>query len=165
MQPVEPYAEECDCSQTVWVWRIIKGGTKQYGRQCLFCGRMRVTKKSAVPLNVELQQFCQELVDQYHERRKRFFERRARAADAEREAKQSAWWEMYNEYLDSEKWKAKRERVLQRDDWMCQACLKRQADEVHHLTYEHVFNEPLFDLISICSVCHRKLTELDRCNR
>jgi 5-methylcytosine-specific restriction endonuclease McrA len=62
----------------------------------------------------------------------------------------------YKAYLKSDKWKAKRKEVLERDDYTCQECGFR-AWQVHHLTYKNIFNEPLEDLISICGDCHRDI--------
>ncbi len=67
----------------------------------------------------------------------------------------------YDEYLKSNTWKDKRDRVLKRDNYLCQACLRNEATEVHHKTYKHVFNEPLFELVSICKSCHDKITKMD----
>jgi len=67
----------------------------------------------------------------------------------------------YYEYLKSDKWKLKRQKVMLRDKNICQACLTRQATDVHHLTYKHIYNEPLFDLVAICRPCHEKLHELE----
>lgn len=162
--PLEPYVDDCECTHTRWVWRIIRGGTKQYGKQCLFCGKMQVTKKSAVPLNEDLTAYCPEVRDNYFERRRRCYERQSKMAEQQRMAEKDAWHEKYNEYLGSQRWAEKRQRVLERDGGICQACRKRPATEVHHLTYDHVFNEPLFDLVSICRICHRALTDRDKCN-
>jgi hypothetical protein len=71
--------------------------------------------------------------------------------------KDTAFWNNYKEYLNSQKWYNKRNKVLERDKYLCQACLKNKAIQVHHLTYERVFDEPLFDLVSICLPCHEKL--------
>lgn len=60
----------------------------------------------------------------------------------------------YNSYLNSRPWKNKREIVLKRDNYICQGCLKNQATEVHHLTYDNIYNELLFQLISVCKPCH-----------
>ena len=52
-----------------------------------------------------------------------------------------------------------------RDDGKCKAILSgclRSANQVHHLSYQHVGNEPLFELISVCSACHDKITAMDR---
>ena len=63
----------------------------------------------------------------------------------------------YYEYLESDLWKLKRKYVLKRDNNICQACLSAEANDVHHLTYNRVFDEPLFDLISVCRNCHKKI--------
>ena len=63
----------------------------------------------------------------------------------------------YHIYLISEKWKELREKVKERDNFLCQECKTNKAEEVHHLTYENVFNEKMSDLISVCSDCHKKL--------
>ena len=55
----------------------------------------------------------------------------------------------------------KKAKVMLRDKNICQACLTRQATDVHHLTYKHIYNEPLFDLVAICRPCHEKLHELE----
>lgn len=67
----------------------------------------------------------------------------------------------HQEYLKTPAWREKRKEVLERDGYMCQACLKRRASEVHHLTYDHFGDEPLFDLISVCRQCHEKISTID----
>ncbi len=62
----------------------------------------------------------------------------------------------YYAYLGSDAWKQKRQLIYERDNKICQVCKVETATEVHHLTYQNIFNEPLEDLISICSECHRK---------
>ena len=42
-------------------------------------------------------------------------------------------------------------------NFICQICRKRPATEVHHLTYERVFNEMACDLLPVCSACHRAI--------
>lgn len=60
----------------------------------------------------------------------------------------------YQCYLSSDQWKAKRKLVLSRDNNLCQHCKDKPADEVHHLTYVNLFNEPIEDLLSLCRNCH-----------
>lgn len=81
---------------------------------------------------------------------------------AHQEPRSPEWQAAYQSYLNSEKWQKKRELVFKRDDHTCQACLESPAEEVHHLTYEHVGDEPLFDLQSVCSPCHRRITAMDK---
>jgi hypothetical protein len=66
-------------------------------------------------------------------------------------------YEYYEEYLRSAEWLKKRNLVLNRDDFVCQACLEEPATEVHHQTYDQIFDEFLFDLISVCRKCHERL--------
>jgi len=62
----------------------------------------------------------------------------------------------YQLYLLSATWEQKRQLVLKRDNHLCQGCLTNKATEVHHLTYDHKYNEFMFELISICGPCHRR---------
>ena len=63
----------------------------------------------------------------------------------------------YQEYLKSPEWQARRLKVLQRDRHLCQGCLERPASEVHHITYRNLRREFCFELISLCTGCHRRL--------
>ena len=62
----------------------------------------------------------------------------------------------YLTYLKSEEWRSKRSAVLKRDGGVCQGCRNASATEIHHITYENLFQEPLEDLISYCQPCHKK---------
>ena len=60
----------------------------------------------------------------------------------------------YKEYMLSAYWKEKRELCMERDGGRCQDC-GAMATEVHHKTYDRLFNEDLEDLVALCSECHR----------
>ena len=60
----------------------------------------------------------------------------------------------YQQYLQSHSWRLKRDAVMRRDNRLCQGCLRNQATEVHHLTYDRIFDEMLFDLVAVCHDCH-----------
>lgn len=69
--------------------------------------------------------------------------------------------ERYREYLLSPEWQDKRQVVLTRDGYLCRARLPECMDtatQVHHRTYANIYNEPLFELVSVCDSCHRQLT-------
>jgi hypothetical protein len=66
-------------------------------------------------------------------------------------------WQEYAKYLNSDLWKRKRDAVFKRDNYTCKACETNKATEVHHLNYENIYDEPLFDLISVCKRCHDKI--------
>ena len=59
----------------------------------------------------------------------------------------------YKTYLTSTEWQEKRKVVLERDKH-CQCCDSTDDLIAHHLTYEHIFDEPLEDLIALCKKCH-----------
>jgi len=62
----------------------------------------------------------------------------------------------YHEYLESEEWKQKRRAVIQRANFCCEICGDNIGwrGEVHHSTYENIFEEAEEDLIYCCSECH-----------
>ncbi len=66
------------------------------------------------------------------------------------------WRQLYPIYLASDAWQRRRDLVLQRADFVCEGCRELGADEVHHLTYDHVGAEFLFDLVALCRDCHRR---------
>ena len=65
-------------------------------------------------------------------------------------------WPLYQEYLQSREWKQKRSEVLFRDGHSCQLCGDEEDLQIHHLTYNRVGDEALFDLVTLCSHCHAK---------
>lgn len=71
----------------------------------------------------------------------------------------------YHSYLRSEKWMAKRTFILIRDNYLCQSCKLHPALDVHHLTYENIYDEPLEDLQALCRACHLKVHLADYCIR
>lgn len=75
---------------------------------------------------------------------------------AQRGEKSRDWWAMYERYLRSAVWQAKRELVLERCGGVCEACRQAQAHHVHHLKYPDTFGlEPLWDLRGVCIPCHK----------
>ncbi|MBB5623736.1 5-methylcytosine-specific restriction endonuclease McrA [Pedobacter cryoconitis] len=63
----------------------------------------------------------------------------------------------YHQYLNSDEWKARRLLVLDRDNNLCQSCKNEKAEDIHHLSYENLYNEPLDDLQALCRECHINL--------
>lgn len=65
---------------------------------------------------------------------------------------------LYEQYMRSPAWFAKRKLVLERDRHRCQTCHATEQLEVHHATYERLGNENLEDLVVLCRDCHRAVT-------
>jgi len=66
----------------------------------------------------------------------------------------------YQTYMSSDAWRQKRLLVLERDLHKCQARMKGctiKADHVHHVSYQFLGDEPLWDLQSVCVNCHRRI--------
>lgn len=68
----------------------------------------------------------------------------------------------YAEYRKTFAWRDRCAWVMHRSGGYCEACLVEPATEVHHKTYAHLFNEPLFDLVAICRPCHENVSRIDR---
>lgn len=68
------------------------------------------------------------------------------------------------DHYSTEKYRNVRKQALIRDENKCQICDKN-AEEVHHLTYENFPNEKLEDLQSLCSNCHFEITWKERMER
>lgn len=57
------------------------------------------------------------------------------------------------DYLKSPEWQHKRHLILARDRH-CQRCSSKGFLVVHHLSYRNLGNEPLEDLVLLCTSCH-----------
>jgi len=62
------------------------------------------------------------------------------------------WRDLYYDYLRSPEWWRKRNLVVAQSNGICQC--GRPVDDVHHLTYDRVFEEDLDDLVGLCRQCH-----------
>ena len=67
----------------------------------------------------------------------------------------------YYEYMKSPEWKAKREERLKHDNFQCQICHTAINLVVHHVTYDRLGNEDLYDIVKLCQKCHEKVHEKD----
>lgn len=65
---------------------------------------------------------------------------------------------LYERYMKSSAWFAKRKLVIERDGHRCQTCHSTERLEVHHATYERLSHEDLSDLITLCHDCHMAIT-------
>lgn len=70
--------------------------------------------------------------------------------------RQIEWRANYEGYLQSEKWMLKREAVFERCDGVCEGCRVKKATAVHHLTYDHMGDELLWELAAVCRDCHER---------
>lgn len=101
--------------------------------------------------------YAREISEERFKKRSAFYKYLADKREKQIQEANDKWWADYNEYLNTQQWKDKRLRVLNRDNYVCQACLINKSVDVHHLTYIRVFKEPLFDLVSVCKECHENI--------
>lgn len=137
---------------------VSRTGVPMYARQCLACGQQvgQWVKLAEIPDPAGAKPWDGELAES------EFSIASAVREEARRTqlSRTSEWWGNYKLYLNSPTWQSKRERVLIRDKYQCQACCRAKATQVHHLTYANVDfkgGEPLFELVSVCEPCHQRL--------
>jgi hypothetical protein len=64
----------------------------------------------------------------------------------------------YQQYLASREWAKRKQAVMGRCGGFCERCLYGEYESTHHLTYKHIGNEPLEDLLAVCNCCHAYLS-------
>lgn len=63
-------------------------------------------------------------------------------------------FDKYETYLKSRGWQKKKNRALKRDGHRCRVCNSKSKLQVHHRTYERLYEEHLDDLTVLCEKCH-----------
>lgn len=67
----------------------------------------------------------------------------------------------YRLYMKSPAWREKRAKKLREVGFQCELCGSAVNLAVHHITYAHLKNEPLDDLVVLCGQCHKSLHKKD----
>ena len=72
----------------------------------------------------------------------------------------------HHEYIKTEAWRKKRQRVFRRDRFQCVYCgcsknleVQHVTLEVHHITYKRLGAEDISDLVTLCNDCHQLIHE------
>jgi hypothetical protein len=142
--------QHCNHVNIVMTVRNASNGAAQYQKQCLDCGGKvgEFVKKV-----IALQQSPVPFDDALHGK---WYQAQTLALQDARQADSVEWWAWYNEYLKSPEWQWRRKMVMDREAGLCQGCRTVRAKDVHHLTYAHVGDEPLYELVALCGECHQK---------
>jgi len=128
-------------------------GVENLRKQCFCCGELSMDLKKSLVKNFNEIQECNKDI---RYRKDEFYKE---VMSSLFRIKNEEAWDKYNQYLNSDKWKFKRKKVLERDNYLCQACLTNRAEEIHHLTYDNIYDEPLYELLSVCKRCHIKIEQ------
>lgn len=69
----------------------------------------------------------------------------------------------YYEKLKDPRWQKKRLEIMERDDWTCQGCGKKEETlNIHHIKYsKNPWESKDDELITLCESCHSELTEIN----
>jgi hypothetical protein len=150
---------EMECNHPRQELRIYhkSNGTGECRVQCLTCGAMvRSVKKATIPIQQlnRLPKWDDTLSTEHY---KKYHERCQELAEHQRNVKNQEWWDWYNAYLRNSRWQEKRQAVFKRCNYVCEGCRQERATDVHHVSYEHVGNELLFELVGLCHECHLRV--------
>jgi len=77
--------------------------------------------------------------------------------DEKRRIEHREWSARHEERLNRQDWHMIRKHVFDRDGYVCQGCLKNEAEVCHHITYDNEGSEFCFELISLCRDCHDRI--------
>lgn len=153
-EELEQWAEKHDCRhehKTLVRYRT-RGGGEQIREQCDRCGEMVTQpRKRADVADIESLPFDKS--DLSAEFRAALESERLDILKRHYELQEEAGGVAYRRYLKSAEWAEKRRRVLQRAGGLCEGCRENPAKDIHHLTYQHVYNEFLFELVALCREC------------
>lgn len=128
-------------------------------RQCLECGQQvgSFVKKDVAAKEagtVAFPEFDEGLADRIWQNWQRVNEGTRAELREERRAQ-------YHDYLRTPQWREKSRRVRERARGMCEGCGERRCTQVHHLTYDHIGAEFLWELVAVCDECHERAHDKD----
>ena len=153
--------EHCDCDNYEIRVRKIANGTTQYVPQCLICGFAigNPLKQSDFPNRPP--EWDETLKKRWELKQQVKFQQEREQFKMQQAARVGDWWDEYNAYLRTPEWESRRRLVMLRSQGICEGCRKRTAKEVHHLSYAHVGQEFLFELVALCKECHDRWHALE----
>lgn len=174
--PLWKYAESHQCEHYFVIARGVQSnGVIMYKEMCCRCGEVRGGAIGHNKLTKEQKENAtdygarDELRIAYQESLKDKYRREFGVMPSDylsyRFRERADFWLWYLDYLRSDVWSMRRQAVFRRAHGICEACGMAAATEVHHLTYNHVGREPLFELVAVCTECHEQITAWDRSNR
>ncbi len=139
------------------------GGNRHFKRYCLRCGEIKGTSIARREIgDRHVSAYDKSIAEKYSEARSLEFKAiqqkhiRIQKRDSGEVSKE------YRTHLASDKWRKEiRPKVMKRANGICEGCLDKSATEVHHLTYEHLGNEFMFELLAVCNDCHGRLHPTD----
>ena len=71
-------------------------------------------------------------------------------------------YQKYKNYLLSPEWEEIRQTLFASRGRVCEMCGSNKFIQVHHITYDRLFNEDPADLLVVCNSCHEKIHGKDK---
>jgi len=147
----------CDHSSTTLTRKHSSNGVVRFVRQCDRCG----ADKGVVPKQSlsEAERGSAPDFDRARESAwmKARWERHGQLVEQADAVEKRDWDGWYEEYRKSPEWRAKVKKVMRRAHGKCEGCAEAGAVDAHHITYDRVGGEMLFDLVAICRKCHEQV--------
>ncbi|MGJ8560127.1 MAG: HNH endonuclease [Litorimonas sp.] len=147
----------CTHEKTSFVMRTVSDGSKQYVEQCLKCGLQRGSARSQKDIIVEPEPWDESLAPSYDRAKKKQLDEIFAKHLTIQKRKTGRFSEKYVKHLSSEKWLKTRVKIFRRANNLCEGCLENPARDIHHLTYENLGDEFMFELIALCRPCHERV--------
>lgn len=139
--------------------KVYSNGNVHYVLQCLLCGARSGQSIRKDTINYDPPEWDSSVEEEQARRQAEWDKSNGNRENyllRLNEWRERNWWNIYNSYLGSPSWRWIRARVMERDEYLCQGCGINQASEVHHISYKNVGAELLFELVSVCSECHKR---------
>lgn len=136
-------------------WRLTKrqfSGGWHVWIQCVECGNTsgQAFPKREHPRWPDYPEFDREQYDNWHREK-------SERESVERHDLYQIRSAEYAEWIaTSPQWKEMRKRVLARAKNLCEACLDKPAEDVHHRTYDLGKLPPAYLLVALCHPCHER---------
>ena len=142
--------------------RKVKGGAFQYVKQCLVCGNAMpqpIKQEVALSANggIEPSSFDEKLQIDWKTNKEQAYSEIKERYESSKKVEIAEHTDEYWEYLNSSpEWQLKRRKVFARAKNICEGCAEQPATEVHHISYDNIFDELLYQLVALCEDCHKK---------
>jgi hypothetical protein len=153
------FPKHCTCQLSLEVQTFHdRNGRETYALCCLVCGNRRgpsikaseATKNGKPPAWTT---WIKEEYDAQYKQKLLDWQLYNRNCDEQKSVEKK---QRYKEYLQTSAWTRKRSQVMQRENYLCEGCRDFRATVVHHMTYDHIGQELLYELRALCANCHEK---------
>jgi hypothetical protein len=136
---------------------------KIYKWQCLCCGQGSQSVRPTLQQKIDATEFDESIGNRWQQKMSAYWEQHRSSFEGERGARQREWEDLYFRHVTrrSPRWTALCRLVMARCDRTCEGCGIRPAIQVHHMTYEHLGDEFLWELRGVCRECHERFHGID----